>query len=150
MEWQTILENIPDLLLVLKEDGTIVRASQGFETYMGLSPEALVDTDIEDLFGDGEMLAMLGIDSAFEEEDQISELTLLLRNADGDSVGCLTSGRRVEMNGEDYFVLVSRPHGETQEALAQSSREAAEEREQRAVLDLGASRILLVIMLIHY
>ena len=35
MNWQTILENIPDLVLVTEEDGTILRASQGFQKDLG-------------------------------------------------------------------------------------------------------------------
>ena len=130
MNWQSILENLPDLVLVTHENGGVVRASQGFLKILGHEPEALVGTDIDDLFGDGEMLSMLGIDSVFEDEDEIMDLTMLLRHVDGRSIGCLTSGKRVQIGDETYFVLVARPHGETQEALAQSSREAAAEREQ--------------------
>lgn len=135
MNWQTILENIPDLVLVTEEDGTILRASQGFQKDLGHDPSELVGTDIEDLFGDGEMLAMLGIDSVFEDEEEVSDLTLLFRNSEEESVGCLASGRRIIDEGKTCFILVARPHGETQEALAQSSREAAKEREQRALLE---------------
>ena len=35
-------------------------------------------TGIDDLFGDGEMLSMLGIDSVFEDQDEVMELTMLL------------------------------------------------------------------------
>ncbi len=135
MNWQSILENLPDLVLVTRENGVVVRASRGFHKILGFEPDSLVDTDIDDLFGDGEMLSMLGIDSVFEDQDEVMELTMLLRHADGRSIGCLTSGKRVELGGETYFILVARPHGETQEALAQSSREAAAEREQRALLE---------------
>jgi two-component system, chemotaxis family, sensor kinase CheA len=135
MNWQSILENLPDLVLVTHENGGVVRASQGFLKILGHEPEALVGTDIDDLFGDGEMLSMLGIDSVFEDEDEIMDLTMLLRHVDGRSIGCLTSGKRVQIGDETYFVLVARPHGEIQEALAQSSREAAAEREQRALLE---------------
>ncbi|MGB1699177.1 MAG: ATP-binding protein [Nannocystaceae bacterium] len=135
MNWQTILENLPDLVLVTHENGDIVRASRGFSRILGIEPEELIGTDLEDLFGDGEMLAMLGIDSVFEDEDEVVDLTMLLRHADGRSIGCLTSGKRVTIEDDAFFVLVARPHGETQEALAQSSREAAAEREQRALLE---------------
>jgi signal transduction histidine kinase len=134
---------LPESMIVTESDGRIAWVNEAFCVLVGLPPEALSSSPLEDLMPSEEILKLVGLEPYIGARDLVRDVSISFRGPRETRASLVASIARLRRPGEmDRFVIVGRGVGAREEALAETTRWAAAEQDRAN--ELGRARDALV------
>ncbi len=136
-----VLESMADGVLVVDPSGRVQHTNQAFCDIVGRSADDVEDRPVEDLLAPGDVLRVVGIGPAMG--GGVADMTILFAGSEDTVVSTTVSGGTLFPEGGSApgLVLVVRPVGEAQRALAEASRTLAAQKERADDLAEAADRL---------
>jgi PAS domain S-box-containing protein len=126
-ESNSVLDELPDGVLVLDANGRVEQANRAFLELTGLGRGEAVGQPLESLVADEDMLRLLGFERIFDERFS-HDVNVLFLDKRGSNRALIVSSARVSASSRCFLTL--RATGSVQQELADTSRWAAAEQQR--------------------
>lgn len=132
-----LLDELGDGVLVADEDGKLLRVNPRMAELLGHTRETLVGSNIADHLSDTEVLALVGLETAFGNQS-VSHMQVVFRDAADAYVFTAVSGtRQTRADGQlSHYVFLCRQNAAVHDLLNESTRLAAQLSEKADLLEV--------------